>query len=137
MKRVLVGIDGSNSAGSALVFAADLALHYGAELHIVTVIVTPEIGDDVETEALIDNADASARRLLDQAAAQFPDLRVTTAARLGHPAEQLVRYAEENAVDQIVLGHRGRSFVDRWLLGSVSRRVVAYATCTVTITRPA
>ena len=137
MKCVLVGIDGSDPAGTALAFAADLARHYGAELHILTVTVIPEIGDDVETEALIESAEPAARRLLDDAAARYPDLVVTTAVRLGHPAEQLVRYAEANGIDHIVLGHRGQSLFDRWLLGSVSRRVTAHAPCTVTITRPA
>lgn len=77
-----------------------------------------------------------ARKLLTDAARRFPDLWVVTSAQVGHPAEQILRYAAEHAVDHIVLGHRGRSFFDRWLLGSVSRRVVAYADCTVTITRP-
>jgi len=36
----------------------------------------------------------------------------------------------------IVMGHRGKSsFIDRWLLGSISKRVLSYATCTVTIVR--
>ncbi len=136
MKRILVGVDGSDPSGTALAFAGDLARRYEAEVHLVTVTVVPEIGDDVETEALLETAEPLAQRLLGNAAAQFRDLQVTTAVLVGHPAEQLLRYAEEHEIDHIVLGHRGRSFFDRWLLGSVSRRGVAYAPCTVTITRP-
>lgn len=136
MKRILVGYDGSGAAETALAFAGDLAEHYGAELHLIAITQLPEIADDIETEALIERSEPITRKLLTDAARRFPDLRVVTSAQVGHPAEQILRYAAEHAVDHIVLGHRGRSFFDRWLLGSVSRRVVAYADCTVTITRP-
>ncbi len=137
MKRILVGFDGSAAAGNALAFAADLAQHYQAVLHVMAVAQPPEIGDDIETEALIERSQAHCRELLGRATAQFPQLALVTVSRVGHPAEQLLRYADQNEIDHIVLGHRGRSFFDRWLLGSVSRRVVSYANCTVTVTRPA
>jgi len=54
---------------------------------------------------------------------------------VGHPAEQIVRYAERNAIDHIVVGHRGHTLFDRWLLGSVARQVIAYAHCAVTVVR--
>lgn len=136
MKRILVGFDGSSAAQTALAFAADLAEHYQAVVHVVAVAQPPEIGDDIETEALIERSESRARERLAKVEAQYPRVAMVTATRVGHPAEQLLRYAEQNAIDHIVLGHRGRSFLDRWLLGSVSRRVVSYADCTVTITRP-
>lgn len=136
MKRILVGFDGSVASENALAFAADLAQHYQAVLHVMAVAQPPEIADDIETEALIERAEARSRELLGRAAAGLPQLALVTVSRVGHPAEQILRYAEQNDIDHIVLGHRGRSFFDRWLLGSVSRRVVSYATCTVTVTRP-
>lgn len=136
MKRILIGFDGSDAAETALAFAGDLAEHYHAELHVITVTQLPEIADDIETEALVERSESIAQDLLGLAAAHFPDLKVATVSQIGHPAEHILRYAEQNDIDHIVLGHRGRSFFDRWLLGSVSRRVVAYAGCTVTITRP-
>jgi len=136
VNRILVGLDGSKAAQAALDFAADLAAHYGAELHVVSVAELPEIGDDIETEAIVDKAEAAAHEVLGAVASRYPGIVVVTAERVGHAAEHLLRYADGNEIDHIVLGHRGRSFFDRWLLGSVSRRVVAYANCTVTITRP-
>lgn len=136
MNRILVGFDGSEAATTAVGFAADLADHYGAELHLVTVIQLPEIADDIETEAILERSETAADGLLKVASAGLPDIQLVTATKVGHPAEQLLRHADDNDIDHIVLGHRGRSFFDRWLLGSVSRRVVAYASCTVTITRP-
>ncbi|MNF02182.1 Universal stress protein family protein [compost metagenome] len=54
---------------------------------------------------------------------------------MGRPAEQIVRYAEENAIDHIVVGHRGHSDFERWLLGSVARQVIDHAPCAVTVIR--
>jgi nucleotide-binding universal stress UspA family protein len=56
---------------------------------------------------------------------------------IGHPAEQIVRYAEAIQVDHIVVGHRGDTKFDRLLIGSVARQVFAYANCTVTVVRTA
>ena len=45
--------------------------------------------------------------------------------RVGHPAEQIALLANEEGVDTIVMGHRGESFMQRWLLGSVAKRVLS------------
>jgi len=55
--------------------------------------------------------------------------------RTGHPAEQIVMMANEEKVDAIVMGHRGQGFVQRWLMGSVAKRVLTYAPCTVVVVR--
>ena len=46
--------------------------------------------------------------------------------RVGHPAEQIIAAAEEWEADLIVTGHRGKGLFERWLLGSVSRVIIAY-----------
>ncbi len=53
----------------------------------------------------------------------------------GHPAEQIVRGAQEHKIDLIPLGHRGHGLFERWLLGSISRAMIAYAHCAVTVVR--
>ena len=60
-----------------------------------------------------------------------PHLKVAT----GHTANQIVRATEEHKVELILLGHRGHGVFDRWLLGSVSRAVIAYARCAVMVVR--
>ncbi len=55
--------------------------------------------------------------------------------RIGHPAEQIIAAAEEWNADLIVTGHRGKGLFERWLLGSVSRLVIAYARCAVIVIR--
>ena len=53
----------------------------------------------------------------------------------GHPAEQIVRGAQEHKIDLIPLGHRGHGLFERWLLGSISRAMIAYAHCAVMVVR--
>jgi nucleotide-binding universal stress UspA family protein len=55
--------------------------------------------------------------------------------RIGHPAEQIIILANQLKTDAIVMGHRGESFLQKWLLGSVARRVLSYAHCTVVVVR--
>ena len=52
----------------------------------------------------------------------------------GKPAEIIVKMAEDNCVDVIVMG-TGKSIVDKHMLGSVSEEVVHFAPCTVHLVR--
>jgi nucleotide-binding universal stress UspA family protein len=53
--------------------------------------------------------------------------------RVGHPAQEIVMLAEAEGADAIVVGHRGQSRLQQWLLGSVAKRVLAYAKCHVIV----
>ena len=54
---------------------------------------------------------------------------------LGKPAEEIMKVASEHQTDLIVMGAKGLGAVDRFLLGSVSARVVQHANCAVLIVR--
>ena len=137
INRILLGYDGSPSAQDAFAFALDLAARYGAELHVLGVVRPPEFPEDVETEAMIESSRQHYAKvqgaLRDKLAHQ--SIKAHFDVVVGHPAEQIVRYAEKHAVDHIVVGHRGRTLFDRWLIGSVARQVIAYAHCAVTVVR--
>ena len=135
--RILAAYDGSPSADKAFDVAVDLALRYKAQLTAVAVARPPEFSEDVETEAVVE----SAREHLEEA---FVGLRSRASARgqavdlqiiVGHPAEQIVRFAEQHKVNLIVTGHRGRSMFERFRLGSVSRQALHYAHCAVLVVR--
>lgn len=137
MQRILLGYDGSEGANHALSFARDLAGRYGAELHVLAVARPPEFGDEVETEAAIESGQRQCEKVLELAKAMLSTDTVQTSFRvaIGHPAEQIVRDAEAHAIDHIVVGHRGHTLFERWLIGSVARQVIAYAPCAVTVVR--
>lgn len=136
-RKILVGYDGSDAGKKAFDGALDLAQKHGAELYVLTVSHPPDIGDDVETEAVIENSREHHRKLL------VPLRRRTEQAgvkghfnvAVGHPAEQIIFSADEHQVDLIVVGDRGRSKFARLLLGSVSKTVVQYAERPVLVVR--
>ncbi len=135
--RILIAYDGSAPAEKAFDYAVDLAAKYRAQLDVLAIARPPDFGDDVETEAILENTQDHFKdrfALMQQRAAQHgiaPAFNVL----VGHPAEQIVRQAEEKAIDLIIVGHRGKGLFERWLLGSVSRVVIAYAHCAVMVVR--
>jgi nucleotide-binding universal stress UspA family protein len=106
-------------------------------LHIVGVVRPPEFAEDVETEAIVESSERKIQGLLRTVKAQATASGVEAEAHVvvGHPAEKLVIYAEAHGIDHIVVGHRGHTVFERWLIGSVARQVIAYAHCAVTVVR--
>lgn len=138
MKHILVAYDGSASAEKAFVLALDLAGKYGAEIHVLAVARPPEFGGEVETEAVIENSKHHCHQIMKPLHALIDankQVSVHFEYKVGHPAEQIIRHAEEWQADLIVVGHRGRTFFERWLLGSVAKRVLSYAHCAVLVVR--
>jgi nucleotide-binding universal stress UspA family protein len=136
-KRILVGYDGSKPGKKAFDQALDLAAKDKAELYVLTVVRPPEIGGDVEGEAVIENSRAYHSKML-------APLKRPVSARgvkghfevaVGHPAEQIIYHADRRKVDLIVVGDRGHSKFVRLLLGSVSKQVVQYAGRAVLVVR--
>ena len=135
IKKILIAYDGSNPSETAFEFALDLAKKYGAELHILAVASAPEFGAEVETEAIIESSRRHYTQLLHSLKTKVAGLTAKFEVMLGHPAESIVLYAEKHGIDHIVVGHRGHSLFERWLLGSVARQVIAYTPCAVTVVR--
>lgn len=137
ISRILVAYDGSGPANKAFSFALDLAKKYRASISILAVARPPDFGDDVETEAVLENSQDHYRGLLERlrSRALAEGISATFEVAVGHPTEQIIYYAEKNGVDLIVLGHRGKGFFERLRLGSVSREVIHYANCAVTVVR--
>ena len=138
MHDVLVGYDGSVSAHCAVDFALDMAERQGARLHIVAVAATPDWGViDVERRELIEAQEKYCMSLLAELKNKLHPTSASVHLEMvtGHPAKELVLYAERHSIDHLVVGHRGKTVFEQWLLGSIARQVIAYAPCSVTIVR--
>lgn len=135
--KLLLGYDGSASAERALGYAIETAERYGAELHVLAVARPPDLGTEIEVEPVIERELKHYESVLAGVADRLSGSKVTTRSEVvvGHPAEQILRYAETHGIDHIVVGNRGRSLFERLLLGSIARQVVAHAPCNVTIVR--
>jgi nucleotide-binding universal stress UspA family protein len=137
IRKILVAYDTSEQASKAFDLALDLAQRYSAALVVLAVARPPEPPQEVETEAFIE-------RTTEYFEGHFANLRESARrtnitprfeVRVGHPADQIIHLANQEGVDMIVMGHRGKSVIQQWLLGSVSKRVISYAHCAVTIVR--
>lgn len=137
ISKLLVAYDASEQSEKAYDLALDMAAKYSAEVVVLSIARPPEPPVAVETKAVLENAteyyQAHFKRLKEKAASSGLEPRFEV--RVGHPAEQIVHFAGQEAADMIVMGHRGGSFLQRWLLGSVAKRVLSYAPCTVVVVR--
>jgi len=140
LKRILVAFDGSEQSYKAFDFALDmtsLCPSAAPEIIVISVAQPPEPIDIVEMDAVIDSATQHYEELFKGLVrdAKERNIEIKTEVVVGHPADQIVRYAKEKNSDMIVIGQKGKSKIETWLLGSVSKRVATYAPCTVTIVK--
>jgi nucleotide-binding universal stress UspA family protein len=136
--KILVAYDGSDPSEKAFRLALEFARRFEAPVEVLSVVRPPDFtGGAVETTALVDSGRAyfqdQFRRLDEIARAAAVQARFHYS--IGHPADQIVARAKEDGVDLIVMGHRGKSLVERWLTGSVTKQVMGYAHCPVLIVR--
>lgn len=139
-KKILAAFDDSPESYKAFDFALGIAkMCHGKvpEIIVLSVVQPPEPIDIVEMDAIIDSATQHYEELFKglKDGAKKGGVEIKTEVAIGHPAEQIVRYAAENRCDIIVMGKKGKSKIESWLLGSVSKRVSTYAPCTVTIVK--
>ena len=127
-KRILLTLDGSELAEQALLHAVAHAEHFQAELILLRVL--KPLAENLNLPvALVRSAEEITRKLvreyLEQVAAGVREIgisvRVVTVD--GCPHEEIVRFAEVEQVDLIVICTRGQSGLSRWLMGSVADRV--------------
>ncbi|MEN9933942.1 MAG: hypothetical protein RLZZ387_521 [Chloroflexota bacterium] len=134
-RKILVAVDGSRPATRAIDMAVDLARRYGAELtllhafpHVSDLLGTPEYERLLEARSII------GRSLLEAARTQVGDLAPCATELIEGPAAQaILRVADEEAFDLIVVGSRGHTLLGELLLGSVSNTVAQRAKCPVLI----
>lgn len=138
-RKILVGMDGSNSARHALEHALDLATLTGGTVHVVS--VEERLPAYAATVGEVDEEDRHAnlyfRRVHAEAtrSAATRDVALTHEIVHGHAADVLVSIATRNRYDLIVLGHTGHSHIHNLLLGSTADRVTEHAACPVLVVR--
>ncbi len=134
--RILVGFDGSPQSRKALATALELASRLHGHIEALVVVRPPEFAElEGEVQAALREADGHLAEAIRWAKAEATKFKLTLNIhkQLGHPAEAILRFAEDGKFDLIVLGRRGRSTAARWMLGSISERVLHYAHCPVMV----
>ena len=144
IRKILVGVDGSEESAAALRWAAALAAEVGATIEVITTWQTPfptiellaigfkldltELNERPEQIALYRNQKSIAAAYGDPSPAG-----ITRSVQEGYPALLLVEMSRN--FDLLVLGNRGHSPIMETFLGSVSMHCLSYAHCPVVIVK--
>ena len=136
-QNILVGYDGSAQADKAAQVAFSMARAMDSRVLLFAVARPPEPATSVELEAVLDDAKEHYQEAFQKLvhAAREMNVDVQTEIAVGHPAEQIIHKAETARADLVILGRRGTSMFEKWILGSISERVLRYAHCPVMVVR--
>jgi nucleotide-binding universal stress UspA family protein len=141
-KKILVGTDGSPPSLKSVKEAAFLANSFGAELLVMTGF---QAADQATLERWKDEAPAemswrysstsAAEEAVEKGLATAKEMGVdaTSVIEEGEAGEALIRVAEREGVDLMVVGNRGMTGASRFLLGSVPNKVSHHAPCDLLI----
>lgn len=138
VRRIVVGVDGSEAAEVALARAVREAESWGAELTAFTAVPIGTttsflawLPSAIDHEAVLHDVGAGLDVVVDRALAEHPDVQVRRHVLDGTAAQLLTEFSE--AVDLVVVGSRGRGGFAGLLLGSTSQAVLHHASCPVMV----
>lgn len=160
-QTIVYPTDGSDGAQFALDHAREHARRYDADLHALFVADTGYVktgmvaGEhDIDTSGMVEEGhettssgmvseehdplrpiEEEGQEIVEDVAASVDDVPVTTAVRRGDPYETILEYADDVGADLLVMGTHGRTGIDRYLLGSVTEKVVRTADAPVLTVR--
>ena len=125
--KILVGYDGSNSAKDALALAKKHAAAFNAQVIIVSSLTGGSVTHAVEVEHATEDLEL-AKKMFDDEEIQC-DTKLLVRGMT--PGEDIVNYAKEKAIDEIIIGIKRRSKVGKLLFGSNAQYVIIKAPCPV------
>ena len=128
-KKILIATDGSEYTKKAIDYGIDIAINTGAKLQAIYVVDTGayksiplSAPQEYAYSILKQEGDMAIKYVADMVEAA--GLEVEGIIAEGHPADEIIKYAEKNSIDLIVMGTLGKSGLDRFLLGSVADKVI-------------
>ncbi|WP_411964726.1 universal stress protein [Haloferax sp. YSMS24] len=126
-ETILVPVDGSAPSELAVEQATNLAKTLGATVHVLYVVDERVLhATQLDAGGLVRAYEEEGEKIVSEEAevAQAADVDVVTAVEHGSPHRAILRYADEHDVDLIVMGTHGRRGLERYLIGSVTERVL-------------
>lgn len=142
LEKILAPTDLSKLSRSALRYALDMAYSQGAEVIVYHVISEDGdwfVKDDALNPAnsLIPKQKQRLAEFVKENCAEFlSKVKVREIVEAGVPYKEIVRKADEEKADLIIMSTHGRTGLEQMMVGSVTARVVARATCPVLSLRP-
>ena len=144
IRNILLPTDFSNLSLTAGNYAVDLALQYGAVIHLVHILEkTPPIlairSLDLSADKIKKSIEDYAQKSLEESVVKIrggKDVEIKPVIRKGIDYEEIINYSNENNIDLIVIATHGRTGILRTLLGSVAEKVIRFSKKPVLVTTP-
>lgn len=138
MPKFLVATDGSECSMRAVAHAAKVAVQTpNSKIHLINVQypLHGTVSSFVSAAQIKDMHQEEGMKALDPARAQLDAAKADYEYHLfvGDPAETVSRYAEEQGIDEIIIGTRGMSNLSSILIGSVANKIIHQAPVPVTL----
>ena len=147
ISKILVAIDGSEHSFKASKYALELAKSFGAQLYAVTVTYFPASDHlsqkEVLSKSLVEdssnNSMKDAGNWYENFTQNAKEVNIQLKIELINSARPvdyvILEYAEEQKVDLIVVGTKGRTGFKKLLFGSIASSIVTYAHCPVMVVK--
>jgi len=134
-KKMLVPLDGSELSEVTFKYAKELAGRFaGLEVILLHVCAGDEKGSIPLHRAYIESSAETIRSGASTGAGNR-EVKVRGELVTGSPADEILRYAEKNNIDLILMASHGRSGISRWAMGSVAYKVLRSARVPVLMVR--
>lgn len=147
ISKILVAIDGSEHSFKASEYALELAKSFGAQLYAVTVTYIPQSDHLSQKEVLSKSlVEDSSNNSMKDAGNWFENFTQnakedniqlkTELINSARPVDYVIlEYAEEQKIELIVVGTRGKTGFKKLLLGSIASSIITYAHCPVMVVK--
>jgi nucleotide-binding universal stress UspA family protein len=138
IKRILFPTDFSENSEYAFHYALAFARRFDAKLYVLHVVFFPpqmpdyDIGRVMDT--LVKNAEKSLANLIRRAG--DPEVIFHPEVRIGPEYQEIIKFADAEQIDLIVMGTHGRTGLAHAFVGSIAERVVRHASCPVLTVKP-
>jgi nucleotide-binding universal stress UspA family protein len=138
MKKILIAHDGSKPSEAALKKGLEIAEKFGSSVTVMSVVPELYLTELMEMDRLkiLDTLTEEAKKAMKQIKKKTVASKpVKTIISQGSPAEEIIEKAKKMRADLIVTGSHGRHGAQKFLLGSVSSKIVDYAPCAVLVVK--
>ena len=141
-EKVLLSIDQSPDSAKAVALACELAKVYGSQVLVVHGRDVPVVNPNPRpVAARVEHWETQddAQQLVDTVVAELQGAGVHVRGQVlpgqGHIGNKILKVADDEGADLIILGSRGMSRLEEVMIGSVSHKIVHAATCPVVLAR--
>ncbi len=123
VNKVLVPVDGSERSLEAIEMVKSLFVNHPIEIHLLNVVeVNYIVQESIQKELIVQS-----NEVLDHAGELLENYTVVKSSIVGTPYKDIIEYASKEKVDLIVMTRMGLSGFQRYLIGSVTSKVVAHS----------